>query len=415
MWRACLLIIVLAAAGWHLDREQRAGRFRQADDAFLDFLLANARDRFVPEQGAAADQVVFVRIREEDRGEFTAWPPQPLDWQMLVKSLAAHDPEMLVIADPLSWPEPKPDFIPALGDALLPFASVVLAAAAGGETSAADPVAGKSTLDSLPVIDRIAGDASRIPEVARVVAAPDETLRRHAETGIVIERGGGGRAAMPAAVRAGGAVLPSVMLQTLARHTRSPYATQRLRAGPGAGILLGGGLFLPLEPDAAFAFDPDGKILSVNALDFLAGDLADVPSAEDKAKLGKNKIIVAGTDRDGGALTAARAQALALSQALSLPRIRQMSDGQRWVVCGAAGLLGLLLLRWRGGKALRAGLLMIFGALVASFLLFQINLTWFAPTVPAALLAAGALFAAVFGRKENEAGAVEAGSPAPEA
>ncbi len=402
MWRAASLIIVLALAGWHLDREQRAGRFRQADDAFLDFLLANARDRFVPQNAAEPGEVVFVRIREEDRGEYSAWPPQPLDWQMLVKSLAAFEPSVLVIADPLSWPEPQPDFIPALGDALLPLPSVVLAATASTEGEAADPAAEKLRIQELfPAISRISGDASRIPAVRKIVTMPEESIRRHAETGLLLDASAGDRSAVPVALTASGIAVPSVMLQALARHTRTPYAAQRLRAGPGAGMVLGDGMFLPLDPDAAFVFDPNVKILTVNALDFLAGDLADVPSAEDKAKLGRNKLVVIGTDREGGPPAAARAQALALSQALSLPRIREMSDWQRWLVCGLAGLAGLLLLRWRGGKALRMGLLMIFAALVASFLSFQISLVWFAPAVPAAMLAASALFAMVFGRGEK--------------
>ena len=44
-------------------------------------------------------------------------------------------------------------------------------------------------------------------------------------------------------------------------------------------------------------------------------------------------------------------------------------------------------------------LILIFAALVVSFLTFQSHLTWFPPTVPAALLAASTLFAMLFGRR----------------
>ena len=122
--RLILLLACLGSAGWYVDREQRAGRFQHVDDLFLDFLVANARERLSEPVGDEKDnRVVFVALKEEERGEYAAWPPPPLDWQTLLKGLQAYDPSVLVIAMPLNWGSPAPEFVPAVAETLLPFTS----------------------------------------------------------------------------------------------------------------------------------------------------------------------------------------------------------------------------------------------------------------------------------------------------
>ena len=117
-----------------------------------------------------------------------------------------------------------------------------------------------------------------------------------------------------------------------------------------------------------------------------------------------------GIDRDGGEPTPARLHASALAQTLALPRIHAIGTIPHWIICCVAALLGCVLLKRRGGSAFRSGLLLIFVALVVSYLTFQSQLVWFAPTVPAALLAASTLFAMLFGK-----GPAKAVTAAPEA
>jgi hypothetical protein len=90
--------------------------------------------------------------------------------------------------------------------------------------------------------------------------------------------------------------MPSVLAQTLARYSSSPYAFHRLRLGPGAGAYLGQGLFVPLEINGSVKSQPSTQVATVNALDLMTGGLADGISAADQAILGKGKIIVIGSD-----------------------------------------------------------------------------------------------------------------------
>ncbi len=397
MIRALCLLIILGALGFYLEREQISGRFQQADDAFLDFLVANARDRFVPEKGELSDEVVFVRLREEDKDEYATWPPAPIDWQIILKGLVPFEPDVIVIPTVLNWGTAEPEFLPQVGEALLPFPSVVLGVE-GRESSGAATQVEPGLIDAFPALTRIGGEAGLVSEQT-LVSAPSLQVRRQTELGFVQGPLGLEGAAVPFLVRCDGKNVPSCVLQALSRHSRTPYSQQRLRLGAGAGAYLGKGLYVPLKADGAFAVDGESRVAPVNALDLMTGELADALSPEDRAKLGKGKIVVIGIDTDQPAPTVARLQVQALGQILALPRIQTLGSVARWSICGIAGLLGLFLLRFRGGKALRTGLLLIFVVLVISFVLFQSQLIWYAPSVPGAILAASGLFAMLFGKR----------------
>ena len=398
MIRALCLLLVLGALGYHLEREQSAGRFQQADDAFLDFLLANSRDRFSNSEGKVSDKVVFVRFREEDQNEYATWPPAPIDWQILLKALLPFEPDVLVIPTVLDWGVPPPEFVPQVGEALLPFPSVVLGVE-GREVSAQETSATDAAVnDSFPTLTRFSGDPITSP-VQRVVSAPADSIRRQMELGMVPGPLGIQAASTPFVLKMHDKTIPSLAMQALTRHTRTPYSLQRVRLGDGAGAHLGKGRYLPLTPDGSFALQSKSSVASINALDLMTGELADALSAEDRAELGRGKIVVLGIDTDQPQPTVARIQAQVLGEALALPTLVTLGEIARWSVAGAAALVGLFLLRFRGGKALRTGLLLIFAALVISFVLFQSQLIWFPPTVPGALLAASALFSMLFGRR----------------
>lgn len=392
--RAIALLAILAGLAHYLDREQQAGRFQRADEAYLDFLLGNARERFDPAAQAITDRVVFVRLREEDREEYSAWPPPPADWRMIASSLAAYEPDVLVIPTPLRWGEPPPEFTGQLHEALLPFTSVVLGAEVAGEGEAA-PEAVTLLREILPRITRLDGGAGQLRAAGDAQAVPVPEVRRQMEVGVVIAPASAG--STPIAVRMGGEAMPSLVLQALSRHSRAPYAQQRLRLGAGAGAHLGGGLYVPLSPAGEIQIAATTTVPSVNALDLMTGSLADALSAEDKAKLGHGKIIVIGLDADG-APSLASTQARALAQALSFPRLRVLDRREQWIVCGVAALLALALLWRRRARALGAGMVLIFLAFVVTFLLFQTQLIWCPPALPAAIIAAGAVFARFFGR-----------------
>lgn len=429
IFRLILLLACLGPAAWYVDREQRAGRFQHVDDLFLDVLVANARERLSePVVDEKAQPVVFVALKEEQRGEYAAWPPPPLDWQTLLKGLQTYDPSVLVIAMPLNWGNPAPEFVPAVADALLPFTSVVMGVEsrlAEGETKT-PPFMG-DLADSLPRFQRVDGPVESAPAFSALISAPDAALRATGELGLIDVSGDSKDSEMwwslPYALRAEDSLLPGLLAQTFARLTNSPYALHRLRLGPGGGAYLAEGTFVPLHNDGTLRVMKRTSVPIINALDLMTGTLADPLSPEDKAALGKGKVIVIGIDHEENEKPRiAYLHAQAIADTLRLPRLQKLTQIQQWIAWGIAALAAAwIVLRVPRGKALWRGIAFIFVALVASFLAFHLKLLWCPPTMPVALIGVGALVGMIAGRgrpaevlvKPAEAPAAEPSAPLP--
>jgi hypothetical protein len=400
--RVFLLLSCLGPALWYLEAEQRAGRFQHVDDLFLDFLVANARERLSqPASAENEDQVAFVALREEQKGEYAAWPPPPLDWQTLFKALQPYEPSVLVIATPLKWGHQSPEFVPAVAEALLPFPQVVQGIEIlPADTAPSSPPFMGDLTDVLPRFQRVDGPLSSAAAFSALITAPDPALRPSGDMGLLSARQSAKDWFLPYALLAEDTLVPSLIAQTFARLTRSPYSLHRLRLGPGAGAYLADGTFVPLQNDGSLAVNSSMSVPIINALDLMTGTLADALSPEDKAALGKGKVIVIGPDHQEGASSRlAYLHAQALAQTLSLPKLQKLTQIQQWIAWGIAALAAVwLVLRVRRGRAFWMGIGLIFCALVISFLAFQASLLWCPPTIPAALIAIGALLGMIFGQ-----------------
>ena len=390
MLRGFALLALLSGLAWWLNGEREHGRFREVDEVFLDFMLANARPQLKPDP-AKLGEVVFVRLREEDKKEYAGWPPLPIDYLMIARGLAAFDPGVLVIADPLHWKAPKPDSLPELAQALLPIPGVVLGVEASSWQTA-DLATIKFVADHLPALERMHGQAELLPGLHKLAGLPEPILLPQRDIGVVT----GPPWFM--ALRLRDHAVPSLVLAALSRASRTPFAHQRLHTGPGAGVHLGDALFVPLQDDGSIV--PGSlTIPSVNGLDLMTPDVIDPEGGAGKI-LGKGKTIVIGIDNDGTVATPARVQAQAIAGALALPRVRVLTFVEQIAAWIVAALLGLSLLRLPKHKAVGGALLRLFAALVASYLAFQGALVWCPPAIPVALIAAAGLFVRLLGKKD---------------
>lgn len=392
--RILIWLMALSPLAWWLDREQSAGRFQKVDELFLDFLVANSRDKLTtPEPTAKKDDVLLVRLDPAERDEYAGWPAQPIDWQMILKGLRDAENAVIVIPEPLSWGKPSPDFIPALAESMVPLASLVLGVEAQLAENAAGPAFTGGLDEVLPRFVKASGDLHLASAFSALITAPDEQLRRHGELGLLVEK------RLPYVLRDEETFYPGVLAQALARQTKTPYATHRLLLGPGAGAYLQNGLFVPLQNNGEVVFDPKTDVHGINALEFLSGGLADPVSAENKARIKAAKIIVIGTDAKEQP-GAARAHAQALASVLSLPRLRVLDRSEQIILWSLAALAGLwIVLRTPRHKAPTHGFLFIFMTIVSGFLAFQVTLLWFPPTMPVALLSASAIIGSMIGRR----------------
>lgn len=374
------------------------------DQTFLDFLVANARDELKPDPAKLGD-VVLVRMREEDRKEFAAWPPRPIDYQMVVDRLAAHQPRVLVIADALHWPEAKPEETGPLAASLQKAAPRIVLAA---EVSTSDPAAAdslKPLTERLPKLSQAQG-AELLPQATSATAAPGDVLLRQGDVGLTMAK------SQPLAMRLGDTIAPSLPLQTLANAGGVPFEQVRLRTGPGAGVHLGDAWFVPAQADGQWT-KSTAPIASVSALDVMTPEVVDSGDAWKKT-LGQGRVVVLGMDHDGGGPTNARTVASIAAEALALPRLHVLPMEQQIAAWVVAGLMGAALLRWPRHKAIVRSLLMLALALLASYLAFQSLQMWCPPAIPAALIVASGLLVRLFGhRQPNEAMPVALSSNAP--
>lgn len=393
MVRAILLLSVLLGLAWWLHGEQERGRFRRLDEGFLDFLLANARQEMKPDAAKLSD-VVLVQIREEDKGEYAAWPPLPIDYQMIVKNLASYEPAVLAIADPLLWPEPKPEFIDSLAQALLPIPRVILAASIRSD-GATDDASIKVLRERIPLMSRRDDSGSLLPEARRVEAMPEPALARQSDIGIITH------GSANVAVRSNDSLMPSLELQALANAGQVPFERIRVTTGPGAGVHFSDAWFVPTQPNGTWA-RTDVSLTKVNALDLMVPEVTGTDA--DLAKvLGKGKTIILGMAYDDqGATSKASQCAATAASALALPRVNVLSSTGQFIAWGIAGSLGLLLLLWPRHKAITRALLILFLALTASYLAFQALQVWCPPAIPSALILASGLLVRLFGRRPKD-------------
>lgn len=411
LFRLIFALLCLAATAGYLDREQRAGRLQHVDEKVLSFMVASARERLkkTPPKG----EVVLVEMRAEDRDEYAAWPPPPLDWHSLLKELQVYEPEVLLIATPLNWGRPTPDFAPAVAEALLKFPIVVL----GVETQLAEGEAPAGAFwgdleSSLPRFSQVEGDATLAPALSSLITAPDAAVRASSEMGLLCAQSVKKDVwRLPYAVRDGSTLIPTALAQTLARHSHSAYlGGHRLRLGEGSGAYLQNETFIPLEPGGEHLVKSGDAVPVINALDLMTGGLADTVSASDKALLENTRILVLGTTGSAPQSPALpRLYAQALNRLLAMPRLGKLTEIQQWVIWALAALAALgLALRVPREKVFLAGLGIVCAGFVATYLLFQTTWLWFPPTLPGALLAVGMIFGRLFGKRKPEINATNA-------
>jgi hypothetical protein len=411
MIRLLVSLMLLGGLVWFLEEERRAGRFLQVDEVFEDFLIANVRGRFVPEPTAEAG-VVLVEMRESEAGEYAAWPPEPIDWRMVLEAVREWEPEVLVIPEGLNWGSPPPQFVGAVGRVLASFPSVVLGV---GGAFQAEPPTSTPFLGGLekqfPRFERITGatETFRPPYLKSLVSAPDETIRVGAELGLLMPLVDG---AFPysALIQHDAETLewlPSLLAQSLSRVARSPYAGQRLRLGAGAGAHLEGGVFVPLTAAGGIEFptQPPPNLKVVNALDLMTGKLAETLDADTLEAAKQARVVIVGMSRAQGEELHGLAKALAT--VLALPKVNQVPLTAQYGIWAVATITALGLVRQGRRRTLLKTVGLVFIAFVLSYLVFESTMLWCPPTIPVALLIGGGVLASAFGKRSP--------TPAPDA
>jgi len=390
--RPVMLAVVLAASAVGVLLEKGSARWNAAEGSFLDFLVANVRDRFEKGDVAPAEGVVFVAFEEKDKAEFSAWPPAPLDYIVALRKLKPHEPDVIAFSDVLKWENHAVQFVDELQQAMVGFTQVALAfAATTGVTLESGLV---SDDKEVPSIANVEGDSSSAPKISRLIF-PEARLSTQMQLGFVATPLEQPAEVPPLLVgRADSKLVPSLATQMIALQTHTPYVSQRLRFGLGAGLYLGGERFIPLAQDGTAQPRLAGDVTRVSALDLLTPELGDAASLALAEKLGKNKLIILGTSPSPGETHARLA-----AWALALPRLTPAPEYIGWIATLIAALAAGWQLRFGRWGAAVFGMCALAALLGTVLMVFQSSLTWWLPLLPGALLLAGTVFCVTWPRK----------------
>ncbi len=389
MIRATVLLALLCGLAWWLHGEQARGRFQTVNDGFLEVLLANTRDRFVPDLSRTND-VVFLPLKEEDKSEYAAWPPQPVDYQMILKGTLSYEPTVIVLIDSLQWPNPKPPLIADVADLLLPVPAVVI-------TTRPTDTAVDSLKQSLLPLTLSRGEPRALPNSQGHLSAPEPAILRIGDPALLSKTPADG---VPMLASHNEAIHASPALLAVLRALKVPISSVRVFLGGGAGVMADAGFYLPLQESGTLSVAQNLKLNEQNALELMTAQMLDDPESTLPQKMGKGRILVLGIDSETD--HSARDQASALAHALALPRVQLLSGHALWIISAIAILLGLSLLTV--ASPIRSSLLYLLFALVGCYLCFQLQGLWFPPVVPACLLLAAGMIARLLGKSKTTHG-----------
>ncbi|WP_038158978.1 hypothetical protein [Verrucomicrobium sp. BvORR106] len=291
------LLLLLTAIGGSLAWLYVGGgrsQFPEVDPWYVDFLVANTRNKDTNTTQSLSSDVVLVQFREEDKAEYSTWPPAPLDYIMAMKRIAHHEPEVVAFADSLHWDNEAPEFVLPLRQTLVAQPSVVFGFEVATSSTTDAPVTPevKTFLETeMPSMGEAEDSIESMPSFNQVVGIPSKTLRVTGQMGITAIPGtiNTPEGSVPLLARYESKIVPTVAAQAVTLYRRIPYSVMRLRLGAGARLSLGDRYVIPLDRTAAVRVPQEVSVPVVNALDLLTPELGVPSEAVNKEALGQKK------------------------------------------------------------------------------------------------------------------------------
>lgn len=204
-------MIIVLIVGLVLMRESRFELLGAVDENFADFLSRNSHRAEKPAP------LTLVEINESTLKEH-AWPWTPLDFALFFQEANSFHPGVLATNELLLWQEQRtrdqklPQYKKILHEHILRTPQVLLGAELGFPE---DPQL-IPPLQEVPLIRKLAGDLSGIPEFTAIAAQPEEDFRLSSTIGFVnLPQLEGAIHSVPLLFRYRGEVVPSFTLQAI--------------------------------------------------------------------------------------------------------------------------------------------------------------------------------------------------------
>lgn len=441
-----LIAGVFVGAAEYFDQTPAGKKFNQK--VFLEILCGNT-------EGIDEPKVTYVGFTDDYRDpDEDPWPPSRLDWDVILNRLGPgthaereaaaaaaataaengegetkktprkdfHNAPVVGIVPSLNWrhdPADENDVLArkAMKDFTLRLTSLVVGATLGPEGSSE---AQDIDLEVFQAIDRVEGDASKVPDAGKVVNSPDDALiyvGKAAFTNIeltdLVESTENG-VRIPILARTGEQLLAGFALQVILEKEKLGTDNVKVRFDAEGGAVVE--IFKEdangeETEDLAYSIpvDEQGRLLvfdgvrtlelypTLDAVDDLILYSSEIDAADDVAKtsqedidsLGKNAVVIGFDTEDlrqfelpnGDQVSRAELMAMAVATVQSGRYIKLWPQWMRWAALGGFVLLGILLIPTRAVEkvGIFLSLIILVGYLALSLVTFQSNLTWTPP------------------------------------
>lgn len=343
------MLVLLAGAS--LIREAAFGKFARPDEKWWAFLAKQCTPH------TTASRLTLVEITGDTLSKH-AWPWGPDDFALFFHAVLPFKPAVLAVEPPLSFErdaaiERDPVFEKMLHDNVLRTPKLVL----GGSLGFAPDPETVQELQPMPVLRKVRGDLTRVPEFTAVESWADEILRLTTQPGWTnLPERSGPRGWCPLVLRYRGQPVPAMVLQ-LAMHLEK-VTLDEVEVVLGSHVAIGKSRVVPI--------DESGRMLMNVGADFTRVSYDDL-------LLSREQIDRKETPVSAPELFAERIAMLARtdspSRTIALPDGRKVSPGEYvgaafatieigtfprrigswfdWSLAGGVAFLALWIRKWR--------------------------------------------------------------------
>jgi hypothetical protein len=343
------LLVFLAGAS--LIREAAVGRYARFDEKWWAFVAKAGTPR------TTASKLTLVEITSDTLSKHP-WPWGPDDFALFFHAVLPFGPSVLAVEPAMEFErgaaiEKDPVFDKMLHDHVLRCPKLVL----GGTLGFAPDAETVPDIQPMPVLRKVRGDLTRIPEFTAVESWAEETLRLTTQPGWTnIPERSGPRGWCPLVLRYRGQLVPAMALQ-LAMHMEK-VTRDEVEVVLGSHIALGKSQSLPIDESGRMLMNVGADFKRVSYDDLLLSreqlDRKEAPvSAPDL--FASRMVMLARTDSesrtialpDGRKVSAGEyiAAALATAEIGTFPR--RIGNWFDWTLVGLTAFLALWIRKWK--------------------------------------------------------------------
>lgn len=378
------LFILTAIVGLLLMREGARDPVLRVEEGFADFLAMNAQRQEPPAS------ITHVRIDAEDLREHP-WPWSPLDFALFFQSANGFRPEVLATDESFVWDAAgkNAQYAQILREHVLRASRVLLGAQLGfPEDPALLP-----PLESTPVLRRVTGDISRVPEFTIIETQSGEDFRLSSTAGFTnLPARDNWHRGVPLVLRYRGQLVPAYVLQATLLWEKA--ALDEVEVVLGSHVRIGSQLTIPInaagEMRVDFGAERDECGLDDLVLAAEQRDAASDPRLPVQMFAGRF-LLLARTDPEVSTLRLARGRPGSRGElfAAAIATIQGRSFIQRapiWtdlVIIGFFSFVGYWVPRWSKGLTVFLGLVSLPAYTLLALGIFGAHLTWISAVIPA--------------------------------